>query len=90
MADALLAAALDAADADLAARYEGVDEWYVGHLDDHIYATCPGLTRSRQPLQRGSGRLYPEAGWVCGWCVRVWRARKAKTRNEEDGRHAEP
>ncbi|MEV0382370.1 hypothetical protein [Nonomuraea sp. NPDC050643] len=78
MADAPFVAALNAADAELSAAYEGIDEWYVGHLDDHVYATCPALKRSGHPLQRGLGRLYPEAGDCCGWCVRVWRARRAK------------
>lgn len=76
MGDPLIVAALDAADAELAAHYDSVDEWYVGHLDDHIYRTCPGLTRTGRPPQRGTGKLYPEAGHVCGWCVRVWRARR--------------
>ncbi|MFI7644158.1 hypothetical protein [Nonomuraea sp. NPDC049400] len=79
MADPLIVLALDAADAQLAAEFAVVDEWYVGHLDDHIYPTCPGLRRSGRPLRRGSGRLYPEAGDVCGTCLRWWRARKAKT-----------
>ncbi|TMS00156.1 hypothetical protein [Nonomuraea basaltis] len=61
------------------AGYESVNEWYFGERDDHIYRTCPALTRSRPPINRGQGRLYPEAGDVCGWCVRVWRARKAKS-----------
>ena len=90
MGNALLTAALDAADTELAARYEGVDEWYVGHLDDHIYATCPALTRTGKPLRPGQGRLYPEAGDVCGWCVRVWRARKNRSCSQEDGRHVDP
>ncbi|MGA4989906.1 hypothetical protein [Nonomuraea bangladeshensis] len=66
------------------AGYETVTEWYVGEYDDHVYATCPALKRSGTPLRRGQGRLYPEAGDVCGWCVRVWRARKSR---EETGRH---
>jgi hypothetical protein len=78
VAEPLLAAALAAADDDLAARSEAVDDWYVGEYTDHVYASCPGLARSGQPPRRGSGRLYPEAGDVCRWCVRVWRARKAK------------
>jgi hypothetical protein len=78
VADSLLVAALNVAEADLAAHHDGVDEWYVGHLDDHIYATCPGLKRSGRPLQRGQGRLYPEAGDVCGLCLRWWRARKRR------------
>jgi hypothetical protein len=78
VAEPLLLVALDAIDADLAARYEGVDEWYAGELYDHMYATCPGLKASGRTPRRGQGRLYPEAGDVCGWCVRVWRARKTK------------
>jgi hypothetical protein len=78
VAETLLTAALAAADADLAARYEAVDEWYVGEYTDHVYPTCPALRRSARPLKPGSGRLYPEAGDVCGLCIRWWRARKAK------------
>lgn len=85
MAEPLLAAALAAADADLAARYEAVDDWYVGEYTDHVYPSCPALRRSGATLRRGSGRLYPEAGDVCGWCVRTWRARKAKEKT-----HVEP
>ena len=58
--------------------YEAVDVWYLGEYTDHIYPTCPTLARSRQPLRRGQDRLYPEAGDVCGTCLRWWRARKAK------------
>lgn len=61
-----------------------VEPWYMAPMGpiDHIYPTCPGLRRSlrpgEQPVQ-GSGALYPEAGDVCGWCVRVWRARRKGT-----------
>jgi hypothetical protein len=78
VAETLLAAALAAADADLAARYEHVDEWYVGEYTDHVYPSCPALRRTDPVPRRGQGRLYPEAGDVCGWCVRVWRVRKVK------------
>jgi hypothetical protein len=78
VAEPLLAAALAAADVDLAARFEAVDDWYVGEYTDHVYASCPALRRSARPLKRGSGRLYPEAGDVCGLCIRWWRARKVK------------
>lgn len=78
MAESLLVAALAAADAELAAHHEGVDVWFVGADDDHVYPTCPALARTGQPAKRGQGRLYPEAGDVCGLCVRWWRARKAK------------
>jgi hypothetical protein len=90
VAEPLLAAALAAADADLAARYEAVDEWYVGEYIDHVYSTCPALSRSAWPLKRGSGRLYPEAGDVCGWCRRIWRARKAKGRKAKEKTHVQP
>lgn len=55
--------------------YEHVDEWYITDYGDHIYPTCPALKRSGQ-ARRGQGRLYPEAGDVCGWCLRVWRSRQ--------------
>ncbi|MFE3452403.1 hypothetical protein ACFXJ8_26115 [Nonomuraea sp. NPDC059194] len=92
MGEPILVVALDAIDAKLAAEYEGVDEWWIGELWDHIYPTCPGLKRAGRPIRRGAGRLYPEAGDVCRWCVRVWRARKAKlddTHPEtgDDGEH---
>jgi hypothetical protein len=74
MAEPILVIDLEA----LFAGYESVDEWWVGEYDDHVYATCPALTRSGQPLRPGQGRLYPEAGDVCGLCLRWWRARKRR------------
>lgn len=74
MADPNLVIDLEAPFAGL----ESVDEWWMSELTDHIYSTCPALVRSRPPIKRGQGRLYPEAGDVCGWCVRVWRSRTAK------------
>ena len=71
-----LARALDAADTQLAAAHNGVDEWYVGLYTDHIYPTCPALKKSEPEPRRGAGRLYPEGGDVCGWCLRIWRTRK--------------
>jgi hypothetical protein len=60
------------------AGYEHVDEWYLGEYTDHVYPSCPALRRTDPVPRRGQGRLYPEAGDVCGWCRRIWRARKAK------------
>jgi hypothetical protein len=66
-----------------------VEPWYLapGGPTDHIYPTCPGLRRSlregEQPRQ-GLGALYPDAGDVCAWCCRVWRARRSK--ENTDGR----
>jgi hypothetical protein len=71
----VLARALDAADTGLAAAHVGVDEWYPGLYTDHLYLACPALKKTEPQPRRGAGRLYPEAGDVCGWCLRIWRAR---------------
>lgn len=66
-----------------------VEPWYMapGGPTDHIYPDCPHLCRSlrqgEEPV-RGSGALYPDAGDMCGWCCRVWRARRSK--ENTDGR----
>ncbi|MFI8535392.1 hypothetical protein ACIGMX_34745 [Streptomyces aquilus] len=81
-----LEVALAIADADLRDRHgpeRSVTPWYMAPMGptDHIYPNCPGLHRSLRPGEQavqGSGALYPEAGDVCGWCVRVWRFRKKK------------
>ncbi|MCI3277487.1 hypothetical protein [Streptomyces cylindrosporus] len=80
--------ALALADADLRDRYgpeNGVEPWYMAPLGptDHIYPNCPHLLRSLRGAdpQQGSGALYPDAGDVCGWCCRVWRARRNKDRS---------
>lgn len=78
-------AALAVADADLRDRHgpdNAVEPWYLapGGPTDHIYRECPGLRRSLrggEPRQ-GSGALYPDAGDVCGLCVRWWKARKRR------------
>ncbi|MFF9310136.1 hypothetical protein ACF1BS_04415 [Streptomyces sp. NPDC014748] len=79
-----LETALAAADADHRDRHgpeNAVRPWYVGEVVDHVYPNCPLLRRSlpagEQPRE-GAGDLYPEAGDVCGWCLRVWRARNTK------------
>lgn len=82
----MLAYALGVVEADLRGRYgpEGaVEPWYMAPIGpvDHLYPACPGLRRSLAPGQepvQGRGSIYPEAGDVCGWCVRVWRARRAR------------
>lgn len=77
--------ALAIADADLRDRHHetGVSPWFMAPIGstDHLYATCPGLRRSLRPGEEpvtGRGVLYPEAGDVCGLCLRWWRARRAK------------
>lgn len=65
------------------AGYESVDEWYLSAYADHIYPTCPALKRTDPSPKRGQGHLYPEAGDVCGWCLRVWRSRKPDDSQEE-------
>jgi len=54
------------------------EPWYPGELADHLYATCPGLNRGRRDFrpQVGRGAIDPEGSDVCGWCVRVWKARR--------------
>ncbi|MFF3848008.1 hypothetical protein [Streptomyces sp. NPDC002328] len=81
---AALEVALAAADAGLRDRHgpeNSVTPWYLAPMGptDHIYPNCPGLRRSlragEEPAE-GSGALYPDAGDVCGWCRRVWHARR--------------
>ena len=61
-----------------------VEVWWKGLSSDHLYEECPALQRSERELKRhglygvGVGRLDPEGGDVCGWCVRVWRARSTR------------
>jgi hypothetical protein len=84
-------AALAVADVDLRDRHgpeNSVEPWYMAPMgiSDHIYPECPGLRRSLNggEPQQGSGALYPDAGDVCGWCTRIWRARRSK--EQTDGR----
>lgn len=79
-------AALAVADADHRDRHgpeNSVSPWYMAPMGpaDHLYPNCPGLRRSLRPGEeprQGSGALYPDAGDVCGWCIRIWRARRSK------------
>lgn len=81
-----LEAALALAEVDLRDRHgpeNSVSPWYMAPCGptDHLYPNCPGLRRSLRPgdePREGSGALYPYAGDVCGWCCRVWRARKRR------------
>ena len=71
-----------AADADLRDRHaEGAHApWFVGQTVDHLYPTCPGLLRGlngRAP-KPAPGVICPEAGDVCGMCLRYWRARTGR------------
>jgi hypothetical protein len=58
-----------------------VSPWWLGLTSDHVYENCPGRRRGLPELAKagwdgpGRGSLDPEAGDVCGWCLRVWRAR---------------
>lgn len=58
-----------------------VRPWWLGLTSDHVYEGCPGRQRSLPELDKvgwvgpGLGDLDPEGGDVCGWCLRVWRAR---------------
>jgi len=80
-----LEVALVIADADLRDRHaeSGTAPWWLAPCGpiDHLYATCPDLQQSLRPGEepvQGRGVLYPEAGDVCGWCLRIWRARRAR------------
>jgi hypothetical protein len=54
---------------------------YQGLTGDHLFPDCPHLKRSK-PLHPGealgrqcAGKVNVDGGWLCGWCVRVWKAR---------------
>lgn len=55
--------------------------WWFGLTTDHLYEGCPGRRRSLPELRRygwdhqGLGTIDPLGTDVCGWCVRVWKAR---------------
>jgi hypothetical protein len=59
-----------------------VEPWFTGLRCDHLYQHCPALRRGgRDPLRPaiGRGAIYPETDDgedICGWCLRVWRAKQ--------------
>jgi hypothetical protein len=61
-----------------------VTPWWMGISVDHMYEECPARQRSEPELKRtghqlvGSGWLDPEDTDVCGWCLRVWKARQLR------------
>jgi hypothetical protein len=80
-----LEVALAIADANLRDQHaeSGTSPWWLAPCGpiDHLYATCPDLQQSLGPGEvpvQGRGVLHPEAGDVCGRCLRIWRARRAK------------
>jgi hypothetical protein len=63
---------------------DGWSPWWPGLATDHLYETCPARLRTLPALREsgwhrpGLGSVDPEDGDVCGWCLRVWRARRPK------------
>lgn len=53
-------------------RGEAVKAWR-GVLVDHLYETCPWIPGDTRPLL---GEVDPAGTDICGWCVRVWKARQ--------------
>jgi hypothetical protein len=56
---------------------------------DHLYEGCPARLRSIPQMLVEWGRegqcidlVDPEGTDICGWCVRVWRARSKKAANQ--------
>lgn len=53
----------------------------MGVIVDHLYESCPIRARSRRELERCGwwrklgARVDVDGGELCGWCVRVWKAR---------------
>ena len=63
-----------------------VAEWWLGTMQgpDHLYPNCPHLARVKKWTdgddwpRKGASLVDPARdpyGDLCGWCVRVWRAR---------------
>lgn len=63
-----------------------MSEFWLGTACDHLYAGCPILARSLPILHRyrldrkGAGTVDPAGPGICGWCRRVWAARRKETR----------
>lgn len=66
----------------------GVPCW-MGLTTDHLIETCPHRARSFPTLNRHGwwrqcvGLVDPDAGDLCGWCVRVWKARNRNASRED-------
>jgi len=68
--------------------------WWPGIAIDHLYETCPARRRSLPELERydmptgqGWGTVDPLGTDVCGWCVRVWKARNPAVPTTEEETH---
>ena len=62
------------------ARGEGA-RWIMSHwaaVCDHLLPECPAVRRHRHTARWGVGLVDPDGSDLCGWCVRVYRARRAK------------
>jgi hypothetical protein len=57
---------------------------WMGINVDHLIEACPHRERSRAELERHGmwrqcvGLVDPDGTDLCGWCVRVWKARNRK------------
>jgi hypothetical protein len=57
---------------------------WVGLITDHLIEACPHRARSRRQLERHGwwakcrSQVDPDGTDLCGWCVRVWKARNRK------------
>jgi hypothetical protein len=60
---------------------------YLGVLVNHLFELCPIRARSRPELERcdwwrpcrlGVNPFGPDVEGLCGWCVRVWKARQPR------------
>lgn len=55
---------------------------WLGVLVDHLFEDCPIRARSRAELERCDWwrpcllAVNPYGDGLCGWCVRVWTARR--------------
>jgi len=62
-------------------------EAYGGVTVDHLYPYCPALLKATRSTpfrhywvgKRLAVEVDPEGTDLCGWCVRVWKARQAKS-----------
>lgn len=67
--------------------------WWIGDGIDHLFETCPARTRSLPTLRKygwdvqGQGTVDPLGTDICGWCVRVWKARNPAVPTTEEETH---